>query len=84
MTLVTVEARNANEAVVGCGGVLSVVVSFLFSAFGRNLTSVAVKMSSHLVYATNGFYKSCTFSMICKGNSAINCVTVQHKRFQLC
>jgi hypothetical protein len=47
--------------------------------FGRNLSSVAVKMFSHLILFTKKFYKFCTFNVIFKDNTAINCITVQHK-----
>jgi hypothetical protein len=45
---------------------------FCVGAFGRNLTSVAVKMFSHVVYFIKTFYKFCTFNVICKDNAAIN------------
>jgi hypothetical protein len=54
--------------------------SFYVGAFGRNQASVAVKMFSHLIYFIKKFYKLCTFSTICEGNAAINCVTVQHNK----
>jgi hypothetical protein len=85
----TLVARNANEAMVepmvGYGRVCAFGRSlesgdlFCVGAFGRNLASVAVKMFSLLIYFIKKFYKFCTFNMICKGNTAINCRTVQHK-----
>jgi hypothetical protein len=54
---------------------------FCIGAFGRNLASVAVKMSSHLVYFIKKFYKFCSFNAICKDNATINCITVQHNFF---
>jgi hypothetical protein len=47
---------------------------FRVGAFGRNLTSVAVKMFSHLINFLNKLYKCCrpTFIAICKDNTAIN------------
>jgi hypothetical protein len=53
---------------------------FCVGAFGRNLASVAVKMCSHSIHFINKFDKFCTFNMICKGNAAINCITLQHKK----
>jgi hypothetical protein len=52
---------------------------FCVDAFGRNLASVTVKMFSHLIYFKNKFYKFCAFSVICKDNAEINCITVQRK-----
>jgi hypothetical protein len=53
---------------------------FCVGAFGRNLASVAVKMFSHLIYFIKTFYNFCAFSVICKDNAAISCITVQHKK----
>jgi hypothetical protein len=35
---------------------------------------------SHLIYFIKKFYKFRTFNAICKDNSAINYITVQHKK----
>jgi hypothetical protein len=79
----TVVARNANEAMmapmVGPGGSLESGGRFCVGAFGRNLTSVAVKMFSHLIYFIKKFYKFCIFNAIRKDNFAINFIAVQHK-----
>jgi hypothetical protein len=53
---------------------------FYVGAFGRNLASVALKMFSDFVYFTKKFYKFYAFSAICRDNSAINYITVQHKK----
>jgi hypothetical protein len=60
------------------GGSLVSGGRFCVGAFGRNLASVALKIS-HLIYFKIHFFKSCTFNKIYKGNAAINCVAVQHK-----
>jgi hypothetical protein len=54
--------------------------SILCCAFGGNLASVAVKMFSHLIHFIKKFYKCCTFNMIWKDATEINCITVQHKK----
>jgi hypothetical protein len=51
---------------------------FCVGAFGRNLVSVAVKMSSHLNYFIQTFYR-CTFNAICKDILAISFIILQHK-----
>jgi hypothetical protein len=79
LTVVTLVARNANEAVVGSGGSPKSGCRFYVGAFGRNLASVAVKMFSHLIYFIKKFYRFFTFDAICKDNAAINCI-VQHKK----
>jgi hypothetical protein len=56
-------------------------VLFCVGAFRRNLTSVAVKMFSQLIYFIKKFYTFCTFNAICKDNVAINCIIVQKERF---
>jgi hypothetical protein len=56
-------------------------VQFCVGAFDRNLTSVAVKMSSYFLYFIKKFYKLCTFNAIYKDNTTINCITVQQKVF---
>jgi hypothetical protein len=76
--VVTVVAGNANEVTVPVvGGSLE---SGGCWCVWRNLASVAVKMFSHLIYFTKKIYKFCTFSVICKDNAALNCITVQHKK----
>jgi hypothetical protein len=50
------------------------------SAFGRNLASVSVKMSAHLIYFINKFNKSCISNAICKDNAGINYISVQRKK----
>jgi hypothetical protein len=62
------------------GGSLESSSQFCVGAFGRNLASVTVKMFSHIVYFIKKFYKFCTFNAICIDNTAINCITVQHKK----
>jgi hypothetical protein len=61
------------------GGSLESGDRFCVGVFGRNLVSVAVKMFSHLIFSSKKFDGFCTFNAICKDNSAINCVIVQHK-----
>jgi hypothetical protein len=84
--VVTLVARNASEAMV-----LPMVGStfkeslesgsrFYVGAFGSNLASAAMKMFSHFINFKNKFYKFCTLSAICKNNTAINCITVQHNK----
>jgi hypothetical protein len=81
-------ARNAVETVVarivGSGGACVWPESgdsrFCVGAFGRNLFSVAVRMFSHLIYLINRFYKYYTFNAVYKDNSAINCITVEHRK----
>jgi hypothetical protein len=74
-------ARNANESMIAnmmnlvdCtfGGSLECGVrqSLCVGATG-NLTSVAMKTFSHLIYLITTFYKCCTFSVICKSNNVI-------------
>jgi hypothetical protein len=41
--------------------------------FGRNLTSVAVAMCSHLIYFIEIFYK-CAFNAVCTDSAAVNCI----------
>jgi hypothetical protein len=53
------------------GGSLEACGRFCVGAFGRNLSSIAVNMFSHLIYFIKKFSKFCTFSAICKGNVAI-------------
>jgi hypothetical protein len=62
------------------GGSLESDSWFCVDAFGRNWASAAMKMFSLLIQFVKKFYKFCTFSAICKDNSAINCITVQHKK----
>jgi hypothetical protein len=73
----TLAARSVDEAivehVVGSGG------RFCVGEFGRNLTSVAVKMFSHLIYFVKKFYKFCTFNAISIDNAAKNGINVQQK-----
>jgi hypothetical protein len=49
------------------------------SAFGGNVASVTVKMSSQLIFLKTKCYERCTFSATCKDNVVINCVSLQHK-----
>jgi hypothetical protein len=62
LTVKTLVARNANEAVVAhmvesaFGGSLE-SGRFCVCAFGRNLASIAVKTFSHLNYFIKTFYK---------------------------
>jgi hypothetical protein len=62
------------------GGILESGGRFCVCAFGRNLVSAAMKMFSHEIYFMKKFCKFGTFNAICKGNAAINCITVQHKK----
>jgi hypothetical protein len=52
---------------------------FCVGEFGGNLALVAARMSSHLIYFVKKLYKFCGFNASLKNNSAINCITVQHK-----
>lgn len=64
------------------GGSLEAGSRFHVGAFGRNLFSVALKMFSRLVYQfIKKFCKFCTFSAICNGDAAINCITFERKQF---
>jgi hypothetical protein len=49
-------------------------------AFGRNLYLVAVKVFSQSIYFIKKFYRR-TFNAICKDTPAINCITVQHRKW---
>jgi hypothetical protein len=49
---------------------------FCVCMFGRNMASVAVNMSSHLIYFIKKCYKR-TLNVICNDNAVINCITVQ-------
>jgi hypothetical protein len=87
LRVATLVPRNANEdmvaSLVESGGVCDwqeSVGRFCVSAFGRNLASVAVKMFSHLNYFIKTFNKYCTSNAFRKDNSAINCITVKHKK----
>jgi hypothetical protein len=53
--VVTLIARNANEATVVFGGSLELSGTFYVGAFGINLASVAVKMFSYLIYFITRF-----------------------------
>jgi hypothetical protein len=53
---------------------------FCVRVFGRNLASVAAKMFSHLIHFVKKVSKFCTFSAICKDNSAANGITARHKK----
>jgi hypothetical protein len=52
-------------------------------ACGRNMTSTGEKKLTYLIYFIKLFYKFCTFNVICNDNSAINCITVHHKKVSL-
>jgi hypothetical protein len=81
--VITVVARNLNEAMEGCtlssgevcfwreSGVRRTV---LVGAFGRNVAPVAVKMFSHLIYITKRKFWTC--NGICEDNAAVNCMLV--------
>jgi hypothetical protein len=84
----TVVSVNENEAVVapivGSGGVCvwresgvkrSVLCCCVWQESGFN----GREDVSHFIYFFKKFYKFCTFNAVCKNNSAINCITVQHK-----
>jgi hypothetical protein len=87
----TLEARNANAAVVtpmvGSGGARVLGRSpetggrFCVGAFGRNPASVAVQTFSPLIFFIKKLDECCTFNAICKANAAINRSTLQHKNF---
>jgi hypothetical protein len=77
----TVVARNANDAMVGSGGICvrresgvrrSVLCWCVWQEPGFSR-----REDVFTFYALHGF---CTFNVICKDNAAINCITVQHKR----
>jgi hypothetical protein len=83
--MVTVVARNANEAMVRSSGVcifrsLESDGRFRGGAFDRNLAPVAVRMFSRLIYVKDKLCKSCSFNAICKGIATIKCITAQHKK----
>jgi hypothetical protein len=46
-----------------------------------NLTSVTMKMFSHLICFIKKFYKCCTFNVISKDNATIHYITIQHRKF---
>jgi hypothetical protein len=78
----TSTARNTNEGVVESGRVCfwqESGVRQLCWCIWQNLSSVAMKMFSHLIYFTKKCYKLCTSSSVCKNNAAINRITVEHK-----
>jgi hypothetical protein len=52
---------------------------FCVGAFGRNLSSVAVKMFSHLIYLRRDVINSVRSMRFAK-TAAVNCITVQHKK----
>jgi hypothetical protein len=52
-------------------------------ACGRNMTSTGEKKLTYLIHYIKPFYKFCTFNVICNDNSAINCITVHHKKVSL-
>jgi hypothetical protein len=56
------------------GGSLESGGRFCVRPFGRNLSSVAVKMFPRLIYYKKKFYKVCVFNAISKDNAAINCI----------
>jgi hypothetical protein len=53
---------------------------FCVDAFGKNQDSFTVKMFSYLIHLIKKCYKLCAFSVICRNNTAINCVAVQQKK----
>jgi hypothetical protein len=74
----TLVAKNANQALGGGGGVWRRGESgggFCVGACGT------VNMFSLLMLFIKKFYKCFTFNTICKDNGAINCITVQIKKF---
>jgi hypothetical protein len=70
--------KNTNMAVVALmvgsdeGWSVKLGGRFCFSAFGRNLASVTVKLFSHLIYVIMKFYIYYTYRAICKDNPAKN------------
>jgi hypothetical protein len=69
-------ARNANEAMVGSGGVCvwresGVRRWFCVDAFGRNMASVVMTTFSYLIYFSKKCYKFWTLNATCKYNAAI-------------
>jgi hypothetical protein len=90
LTVAALVSRKAMKAVVspmaGSGGVcflreFGVMRSLCVPAFGRNLASVAVQKSSHLILFKKGFYEFGTFSARCKDNTTLIYVTLEHKMF---
>jgi hypothetical protein len=69
MTLATLVARNANEAIVAPMVGSDAVCIWLEYGFRR-----------YIVVYQQLFNKFCTFSAICKYSAAINCITVQHRK----
>jgi hypothetical protein len=68
-------------------------MSVSFAQCGKNLNEVVMVatlvtrnacksgFSHHDVFTLNLlFYKFCTFSVICKDDAAVNCITLQHKK----
>lgn len=53
---------------------------FSVGAFGRNLVSVAVKMSSHLNKFKKKYCIFCNFNGIFKENATTDCINVQHEK----
>jgi hypothetical protein len=70
LTVATLLAINAYEAMVGSGASMESGGLFCVAAFGRNLASVAVKIS-HLIYFIKKSYE------ICRDSVAVNCISVQ-------
>lgn len=80
--MVTLLARNALVvSVLGFGWSLDLDIWFYVGVFGRNVASVTMKRFLHLTYFIKKFYKYHIFSVIGKDSSALNCITVQHKKF---
>lgn len=47
--------------------------------FDKNLTSIVVKIFSHLIFSIKTFYKCFTFNAICKDNVPISRIAVKGK-----
>jgi hypothetical protein len=83
VTVASPVTRNSNEAIVGLtesafGGSLESGDRFYVGVSGRNISSGALKVFSHLIYFINVFYK-CSFSAIFRDKAATICITVQHR-----
>jgi hypothetical protein len=60
------------------GGSLKSGGQFCVGAFGRNLVSAAINLSSRFIYFIRNCTNFYTFNAICKDNTALNCITFQY------
>jgi hypothetical protein len=82
-------ARNANEVMVGSGGVCvwresgarwSVLCLYVWQESGFSRREDVFTFNLPFFFLFQKFNEFCTFNAICKDNAAINCVSVEHKK----